>query len=186
VSRAESALLPGEQALSMAVANGYAKLMAYKDEYEVARMYSDPAWRERLAREFEGDYTIELNLAPPLLARIDPESGRPRKRRFGAWLLRLFPLLAAGKRLRGSALDPFGRSHERRMERALVRHYESLVAQVLPALDARNHAIAVELLDLPRTIRGYGPVKAQSISVAKRREAELLAAFHAATLDVAA
>jgi indolepyruvate ferredoxin oxidoreductase len=72
------------------------------------------------------------------------------------------------------------------MERALVRHYESLVAQVLPALDARNHAIAVELLDLPRTIRGYGPVKAQSISVAKRREAELLAAFHAATLDVAA
>jgi indolepyruvate ferredoxin oxidoreductase len=186
VSRAESALLPGEQALSMAVANGYAKLMAYKDEYEVARMYCDPAWRERLAREFEGDYTIELNLAPPLLARIDPESGRPRKRRFGAWLLRLFPLLAAGKRLRGSALDPFGRSHERRMERALVRHYESLVAQVLPALDARNHAIAVELLDLPRTIRGYGPVKAQSISVAKRREAELLAAFHAATLDVAA
>jgi indolepyruvate ferredoxin oxidoreductase len=127
-----------------------------------------------------------LNLAPPLLARIDPVSGRPRKRRFGAWVLRLFPLLAAGKRLRGTRLDPFGRSHERRMERALVRHYEALVEQVLPALNARNHALGVELLDLPRTIRGYGPVKAHSISIAKRREAELLAAFLAPALDAAA
>ena len=186
VRAAEAAVLPGEQSLSLAVANAYAKLMAYKDEYEVARMYADPTWRERLAREFEGDYTIEFNLAPPLLARIDPVSGRARKRRFGAWLLRLFPLLAAGKRLRGTSLDPFGRTHERRMERALVRHYESLVEQVLAVLDSRNHAIATELLDLPRTIRGYGPVKAQSISAAKRREAELLASFAAPTLDTAA
>ncbi len=177
VRAAESAAVPGEQALALAAANGYAKLLAYKDEYEVARMYTDPAWRERLARQFEGDYTVELNLAPPVLSRPDPATGRPRKRVFGAWLLKLFPLLAAGKRLRGTGLDPFGRSHERRMERALISHYEALVTQVLDELNARNHAYAVELLDLPRTIRGYGPVKAASISTAKRRESELMALF---------
>jgi len=174
---AEARVAPGEQALARAAAAGYAKLLAYKDEYEVARLYADGAWRERLERQFEGDYTVQLNLAPPLLARIDPATGRPRKRAFGPWLLRLFPLLSKGRRLRGTALDPFGRSHERRMERALISHYESLVEQVLDGLDPHNHRYAVELLDLPRSIRGFGPVKAQSISAAKRRESELMAQF---------
>ena len=177
VRSAEESAMPGHTALALAAANGYARLLAYKDEYEVARMYADPAWRRRLEEQFEGDYAVEFNLAPPILSRPDPVTGRPRKRRFGAWLGRLFPLLAACRFLRGSALDPFGHTHERRMERALIRHYEDLMAQVAGSLNARNHAVAVELLDLPRSMRGFGPVKAASIRAAKRRESELLAAL---------
>jgi indolepyruvate ferredoxin oxidoreductase len=177
VRAAESTLSPGQTALTRAAAGSYARLLAYKDEYEVARMYADDAWRKRLGRQFEGDYRVEFNLAPPFLSRTDPVTGRPRKRRFGAWLGKLFPLLAKGKRLRGTALDPFGRTHERRMERALIEHYEDLVTQVLGTLDHRNHVHAVELLDLPGTIRGFGPVKAASITAARKRQSELMSAF---------
>jgi indolepyruvate ferredoxin oxidoreductase len=177
VHAAEEALMPGSTTLALAAAEGYAKLLAYKDEYEVARLYTEPTWRQRLDEQFEGAYRVEFHMAPPLLSRPDPATGRPRKRAFGGWLARLFPLLAACRRLRGTPLDPFGRRHERRMERALIRHYEALMERVLANLDARNHSHAVALLDLPRGIRGFGPVKARSISAAKRRESELMAAF---------
>jgi len=177
VRAAEERVAPGERSLATATAWCYAKLLAFKDEYEVARLFTETPWRARLERQFEGDFRVELNLAPPLLARPDPITGRPRKRAFGPWVLRLLAVLSRMRRLRGTVLDPFARTHERRMERALISHYESLVEQVLSGLNERNHAWAVELLDLPRTIRGFGPVKAASISAARKRQAELMVHF---------
>src|SRR6185437_5059769 len=106
----------GHGELAEAVARGLFKLMSYKDEYEVARLYTDGAFRQKLDRAFEGDYTLEFHLAPPLLAARDPLTGHLQKRSYGPWMLRAFALLARFKRLRGTALDPFGRTAERRME----------------------------------------------------------------------
>ncbi|MDA1071294.1 MAG: indolepyruvate ferredoxin oxidoreductase family protein, partial [Proteobacteria bacterium] len=173
VAAAEQAVLPGESALTQAVARGYHKLLAYKDEYEVARLYSDGAFRAQLAAAFEGKQKLSFHLAPPLLARTDPATGRPAKQRFGPWVMTAFGLLARLKGLRGSAFDPFGRTAERRAERALITAYEADVALILDALTPANHRLAVALADLPQEIRGFGPIKMAAIEKAAARAAQL-------------
>ena len=158
-----------------AVARGYHKLLAYKDEYEVARLHLDT--RRKAEAEFDGDLKLSYHLAPPVLSRPGPD-GRPRKRAFGAWIERVYPLLAGMKRLRGTPLDPFGYTAERRMERDLIRQYERDMAEVLKDPD-RNIDAAVALAELPLTIRGFGPVKAANAAKAEKRREELLHAFRA-------
>lgn len=160
-----------------AVARNLFRLMAYKDEYEVARLHSDPAFLTSIAQQFEGDYRLEFNLAPPLLARKDPATGRPLKRRFGAWLLPVFRGLAALKGLRGTPFDPFGYTAERRMERRLIERYRATVDGLLPSLDATNLELAVEIAELPSTIRGYGHVKQRAVAAFEERESQLLARY---------
>ncbi|MCG8440796.1 MAG: 2-oxoacid:acceptor oxidoreductase family protein, partial [Caulobacterales bacterium] len=145
VRRADERAAPGCGELTGAVARGLFKLMAYKDEYEVARLFSREAFRRDLAEEFEGDYTIAFNLAPPLLARRDPVTGEPRKMRFGPWMMTVFRLLAHARRLRGTPFDLFGRTAERRMERRLIDDYRACVETVLTDLSPRNYEQAVAL-----------------------------------------
>jgi indolepyruvate ferredoxin oxidoreductase len=164
-------------ALAVAVARNYFKLLAYKDEYEVARLYTDGEFERRLAEQFEGDFKLALHLAPPLLARLDPDTGRPRKRRFGRWMLSAFRPLARLRFLRGTPLDPFGYSAERREERRLIGDYEALIEEVLKGLDRARLADAVALAGLPDQIRGFGPVKAAAIAAAREREAALRERF---------
>ena len=160
--------------LREAVAKGYHKLLAYKDEYEVARLHLQTL--EKARAEFDGDFTPRFHLAPPLLSRIGSD-GRPRKRAFGPAMLRGFGVLARLKRLRGTPLDIFGYSAERRMERRLARDYEKLVPELLANLTPDTRAIAVELAELPLSIRGFGPVKHRNAMAADQRRAELLAAL---------
>ncbi|MCL4801558.1 MAG: indolepyruvate ferredoxin oxidoreductase family protein, partial [Burkholderiales bacterium] len=186
VGRVRAAERPlGSTLLTEAVARGYAKLLAYKDEYEVARLHARPEFRASLDAAFEGGYRVRFHLAPPLLARRDPATGVPRKIAFGPWIAPVLRLLARLKVLRGTALDPFGRSAERRAERALVAGYEALVEELLARLAPERHALAVELAALPEAIRGYGHVKAAAIAAAKRREAELLAELRAPSAKAA-
>ena len=179
VITAERAVMPNLSALSMAVATYYAKLLAYKDEYEVARLHADPIFQERIAAQFEGDYKIHFHLAPPVMSRADPVTGRIKKRQFGPWMMNVFRLLAPLKGLRGTAVDPFGRSPDRKLERRLIAEYERLVEELIERLDSGNHATAVALASIPEQIRGYGHVKEAHLAAARQREAELLAAFRA-------
>jgi indolepyruvate ferredoxin oxidoreductase len=176
----------GGGALALAVARGYAKLMAYKDEYEVARMHSDPAFRERLASEFDGVRELRLNLAPPLWSRTDPATGRPVKREYGPWVFPCLRLLARLKGLRGTALDPFGRTAERRAERALVGDYERRITALLPRLTAATLPLAVRIAEVAERVRGYGPVKAQAMADAARTWQALDAEWAAAREPAAA
>jgi indolepyruvate ferredoxin oxidoreductase len=163
------------EALPRAVAINYAKLLAYKDEYEVARLFTDGNFAKQLAETFEGDYKISFNLAPPILnSGVDP-MGRPKKRSFGPGMMKVFGVLAKLKGLRGTPFDIFGYSAERRMERDLIAGYEKDVATVLNLLSPANAEIAVELLSLPDRIRGYGPVKEKAVNDAKARYAQLAA-----------
>jgi indolepyruvate ferredoxin oxidoreductase len=175
----------GSTALTEAVARNLAKLMAYKDEYEVARLYTNGDFEKRIREQFEGEYTLKFHLAPPLLARRDPVTGEPRKMEFGARTLPLFRVLAKLRGLRGTAFDVFGYSAERRKERAMVEDYFALIRKLLPELSQVNHASAVELASLPQSIRGFGHVKKRSIAAAEGRRAELLAAFSRPVLDEA-
>lgn len=160
--------------LTKAVARYYAKLLAYKDEYEVARLYTDPAFLDSLDATFEGDYSLRFHLAPPLLSRPDPTTGKIAKHIYGPGLLRLFRLLARLKTLRGTRWDPFGRSEERRMERALITQYEQDVGELLESLSFLRLPLAVEIASLPEQIRGFGPIKArQAREVAGKRQALL-------------
>jgi indolepyruvate ferredoxin oxidoreductase len=162
--------VPGaDGALARAVAHVAAKLMSYKDEYEVARLFTAPAFANRLRENFEGDFTLGYNLAPPLLARRDKTTGRPKKRRFGAWMGQGFALLQRGRVLRGTPLDIFGYGTHRRMERQLIRDYQDLVTTVAAGLTPTNIAQAERLLRAHDKVRGYDVVK--EASVAKVREA---------------
>jgi indolepyruvate ferredoxin oxidoreductase len=175
IRKLELERMPSSSALVNAVAQGLFKLMAYKDEYEVARLYSDGAFRKQLDKLFTGDTKLEFHLASPILARKDPLSGRPVKRRYGPWALRLFSLLARAKGLRGSLLDPFRFSEDRKLERRLIDNYEQMLDEVIKGLTSDTHGIAVELAALPQTIRGFGPVKQAAADVADARREELLA-----------
>jgi len=166
--------------LADAVARNYAKLMAYKDEYEVARLHADPAFLKSLREQFEGDYKLVYHLAPPLLAKADPQTGEPRKMQFGPWMLTAMRVLAKFKGLRGGALDVFGYAEERRTERALIAEYEQTVESLLKDLNRDNHALAVELASLPDAIRGYGHIKAKNIAEARSKREKLLARWPAA------
>jgi indolepyruvate ferredoxin oxidoreductase len=170
----------GGEAFVRAAALTLGRLMAYKDEYEVARLHTDPEFRAALAAQFEGDYKISFHLAPPLLSRTDPRTGRPAKRRFGPWVRPLFGLLRRMKRLRGTFFDPFGWSRERRHERALIGDYEALIREIAPRLAGHNLAAALALAEAASDIRGYGPVKQASAELHAARLPGLLAAFEAA------
>ena len=175
VRAAEAGQAAGHEELTEAVARNYAKLLAVKDEYEVARLYRSEAFRTALERNFEGDYKLRFHLAPPLLARRDPGTGHPRKTSFGPWIFPVFGLLAKCKGLRGTALDVFGYTAERKAERQLARDYEKTIAELLPAVNTGNHALAVEIASIPGHIRGFGHVKEAAVEKAKAREAELIA-----------
>ncbi|MFO7921700.1 MAG: DUF6537 domain-containing protein, partial [Nioella sp.] len=165
-----------DAALREAVALGYHKLLAYKDEYEVARLHLET---EAKAREvFEGDLKLTYHLAPPLLPGKD-NAGRPKKRAFGTWVGTVYALLARLRWLRGTPLDVFGYSAERRMERGLIRQYEDDMAEVLSKVTPQTHDIAVEIASLPRQVRGFGPVKQANAEAAAKRRDELLQAFRA-------
>ena len=180
VRAVEAPRLPGATALSEAVARYYFKLLAVKDEYEVARLYAETDFAERVAAQFEGDYKLTFHLAPPVFNKPDPVTGEARKTVYGPWMMAAFRVLAKMRRFRGTPLDIFNRTAERKMERALIGEYETLVVEVLAALAPHNHAHAVLLAQIPEQIRGYGHVKERHLKVAKAREAELLAAFRGA------
>jgi len=180
VRASEGAKLPGASALTEAVARYYFKLLAVKDEYEVARLYAQSDFAARVADQFDGDYKLTFSLAPPLLAKPDPVTGEVQKRTYGPWMLSAFRVLAKLRRFRGTALDVFGRTAERRMERALPGEYAQLIDELLATLAPHNHALAVELAQVPEHIRGYGAVKERHLKAAKAKETELLAAFRGA------
>lgn len=177
--RAKEAALPSSRNLPLtrAVARNLAKLMAYKDEYEVARLYVDPAFKDKLRQQFEGepgkDYQLHFHLAPPLLAKRN-DRGELVKRKYGPWVMSAFNVLARMKGLRGGPLDVFGRTDERRKERALVAAYFDLVDEFAETLSAANADAAFELAKLPDDIRGFGHVKERNLLAAEARRAKLL------------
>ncbi|MGF6875624.1 indolepyruvate ferredoxin oxidoreductase family protein [Paraburkholderia sp. MM5477-R1] len=155
----ERIVAPQQETVTRAVASVYFKLMAYKDEYEVARLHASREFIESLKQQFEGNFRIAFNLAPPLLARKNESTGEPRKQEFGSWLLPAFRLLAKLKVLRGSPFDIFGYTVERRMERGLVTRYEETIEQIITHGNTRNHPIALRAASIAGKIRGYGHVK---------------------------
>jgi indolepyruvate ferredoxin oxidoreductase len=177
---AETARAPGRTGLADAVARNLFKLMAYKDEYEVARLYSDGSFANQVKNEVSGEkLRLKVHLAPPLFARMDKITGEPRKMTFGPWIFQVFGVLAKFKFLRGTPLDPFGHTGERKTERQLIRDYEAMLEEVLARLDPNNHAIAMGLAAIPEKIRGFGHVKTRHLKSAKSDEAALLEMFRA-------
>jgi indolepyruvate ferredoxin oxidoreductase len=175
---AEAQKAPGACGLAEAVARNLFKLMSYKDEYEVARLFAGDAFLNQVKNEFDGEnLRFEFHLAPPLLARRDKVTGEPRKMTFGGWMLPLFRMLAKLKFLRGTAFDPFGYSAERRTERKLVQDYEAMLGEVLSNLTPANHPVAVGLAAIPEKIRGFGHVKLRHLAAAKADEAALIEQF---------
>ena len=181
VAAAEAAAVPGSDALAVMVARNFAKLMAYKDEYEVARLHADPAFKQQLHDAFEDGAKLRYNLAPPLFAKRDSATGHLKKREFGAWMGTAFAFLARFKRLRGTTFDIFGYSEERRMERGLIDDYERQMEMVADALTPANHAAAIELASLPAQIRGYGHVKQANVAQVRAIEPQVLAKFRDAS-----
>ncbi len=165
--------------LSRVVAEQMRKLMAYKDEYEVARLYTDGEFAKRLAEQFEGNPTLEFYMAPPALVKPKGggRAGAPKKRRFGPWLMPMLKVLARGKALRGTPFDPFGRTEERKLERRLIDEYEARIAELIAGLSAEKRSVAVAIANVPASIRGYGHVKIASLVIARAREKELLNRF---------
>lgn len=170
----EAQRAPGSTALSTAVARYAFKLMAYKDEYEVARLYTRGDFQRRVQQQFEGDYQLRFHLAPPLFAKKDA-NGQPIKREYGPWMFSAFKLLARLKFLRGGKLDVFGYTAERRGERQLIADYLATVDTLLQRLDNDNVGLAAQIASIPEHIRGYGHVKDAHLHEAKAREAALLA-----------
>ncbi len=174
VRNAETQRTPGMAGLAAAVARYAFKLMAYKDEYEVARLHAQPEFWRQIAQTFDGAYKVKFNLAPPLFAKRDAD-GHLVKREYGPWMRHGFALLAKLKGLRGTALDPFGYTAERRGERKLVADYAALVDELVAGLTRENHALALELASVPEQIRGYGHVKETHLAKALARRDELMA-----------
>ena len=177
VAEAEQRQVPGSDALAVAVARNYRRLLSYKDEYEVARLYSRPAFREALNDAFEGDSHVSVLLAPPILSGALDRNGNPKKREFGPWIFPLFGVLARMKSLRGTALDLFGYTKERRMEQGLIAEYEGWLDEIVAGLTPERHALAVSIATLPDQIRGYGHVKLKSVNTARQSAARLLTEF---------
>ncbi|MEQ8653149.1 MAG: indolepyruvate ferredoxin oxidoreductase family protein [Kiloniellales bacterium] len=177
VAEVERKTTPGLTGLAEAAARYYAKLLAIKDEYEVARLYTDGSFEADLKEAFEGDVKLSFHLAPPLFSRRDPQTGQLMKRAYGPWVFSAFRTLAKLRRYRGTWLDIFGRTEERKMERQLIADYEATTKRVLKALTPGNHQTAVALLSLPEKIRGYGHVKEANVETAKQEERRLLASL---------
>ena len=176
-SAAEQKNTPGQSGFADTVARYAYKLMAYKDEYEVARLYSSPEFKADLEEAFDGPYRLRFHLAPPLLTPRDPETGLATKRSFGAWMLPVLKILAKLRFLRGSVLDPFALLAERRQERQLIVDYENQIDELCTGLDDNNHALAVDLASLPEQIRGYGHVKQRHLEKVKQQQTDLLNAW---------
>uniref|UniRef100_UPI003568FF47 indolepyruvate ferredoxin oxidoreductase family protein n=1 Tax=Litorivivens sp. TaxID=2020868 RepID=UPI003568FF47 len=174
VKDAEAALnADTDYALSKAVAKSLHKLMAYKDEYEVARLFSDGNFMKELNDTFEGDFKLQFHMAPPLLSKIDPDTGHPRKRTFGSWMMPMFRILARLKTLRGTRWDIFGYSAERRQERATLKAFEDELAELLTHLTPENLPLAVDLVETVESIRGFGHVKDAALEQTNIRRAQL-------------
>jgi len=178
VQQSEQALV-GKSSLTEAVARYLFKLMAYKDEYEVARLHADTGFVERVSGMFEGDFKLNYHLAPPIIAKKNAK-GELQKQKFGPAMLTGFRFLAKLKGLRGTAFDVFGRTEERKTERALIGEYRASIDEVLVGLNAGNHALALEIASLPEQIRGYGHVKDRNLAAARTRWADLLAKWRGA------
>ncbi|MFP6727230.1 MAG: DUF6537 domain-containing protein [Alphaproteobacteria bacterium] len=161
VQAKEQEVTPGHQDLAIAVARNLFKLMAYKDEYEVARLYSDGRFQEALTQQFEGDYTLTFHLAPPIWSKMNVETGQPMKQDFGPWMATVMGWMARFRFLRGTRFDIFGRTGERRMDRRLIAEYEEMVGEILVALKIDNRSLAVRLANVPQLITGFGHVKTQ-------------------------
>jgi indolepyruvate ferredoxin oxidoreductase len=166
----------GTLRLTEAVAKGLFKLMAYKDEYEVARLHTDSAFHAKIHSKFEGDYTLNFHLAPPMLAKTN-DKGELQKQKFGAYMLSAFHLLAKLKGLRGTALDLFGYTEERKTERALIGEYRASIDEILKTLAPSNHAQALAVARIPEHIKGFGHVKAKHLAKARTEWAGLMAAW---------
>jgi indolepyruvate ferredoxin oxidoreductase len=182
VQKAESRALPDHDGLvrddlARAVARYYFKLLTYKDEYEVARLYTDSGFMDKVNQTFEGDFKLNFHLAPPLLADRNLDTGELEKKSYGPWMMRAFGVLAKLKGLRGTPFDPFGRSTERRRERQLIADYEATIGGLLDSLSTDNYAIGVDIASVPEQIRGYGHVKERHIADAKTQEIVLLADY---------
>ncbi len=177
VKAAEAQKAHGQCALTEAVARYLFKLMAYKDEYEVARLYADTHFINQVKAGFDGDLKLEFHLAPPLLARRDPLTGEPKKMSFGPWMLSAFRVLSKFKFLRGTPLDIFGYSAERRTERRLISDYEAMVGEIIASLTPGNYDVAVTLAMYPEKIRGYGHVKARHLAAAQGRKSRFAGAI---------
>ena len=175
--RCEESKAPGMKGFAEAVARYYFKLLAYKDEYEVARLYSEADFRKQLEQQFEGDYQIRFHMAPPIIGKKDNVTGLPVKTTLGPWMERILPLLAKFKFLRGTPFDPFGRSDDRRMERNLINQYEQIVNEIMSGLTADNHRLAIELASYPEFIRGYGHIKRQHVEEIQSNVDDLLRAW---------
>lgn len=177
---AEQKQFPGRTALTEAVARYYFKLLAIKDEYEVARLHMQSGFLAGIAQQFEGDYTVSFNLAPPLFSRRDPSTGAPKKREFGPLVVPILQVLARLRFVRGTVFDVFGYTAERRTDQALIKQYEANIENALSMLDASeasgHEERLVELASLPELVRGYGHVRARGIEESRKRGAELLAA----------
>ncbi len=179
VRKGESERAPGKDDLARAVAKSLFKLMSYKDEYEVARLYTDGSFERALRQKFAGDFRLNFHLAPPLFAARDPETGELRKKAYGPWMMRAFALLAKFKGLRGTRFDPFAMTAERRAERALIASYRATVEEVLKGLGAANRGLAVEIAEIPLAIRGFGHVKERNLAQAQSRGKSLIEAYKA-------
>ena len=184
VRTVEAMKQPGATDLTAAVARYYFKLLAIKDEYEVARLYAETDFVQRVAAQFEGDYKLNFYLAPPTLSKATANDGEPKKKKYGPWMMPAFRLLAKMRRYRGTAIDIFGRTSERKRERALIGEYETLIAEILDRLTPQNYEIAVDLASIPEHIRGYGHVKERHLNDAKVREKALLAQLRGAKAPV--
>ena len=173
VQQSESSLVVGKTSLTEAVARYLFKLMAYKDEYEVARLHTDKSFLDRVNGMFEGDFKLNYHLAPPIIGKKNAK-GELQKQKFGPAMLTGFRFLAKLKGLRGTAFDVFGRTEERQTERALIGQYRAAIDEVLTGLNVANHALALEIAALPEQIRGYGHVKDRNLAAARTRWAALL------------
>jgi indolepyruvate ferredoxin oxidoreductase len=180
IAAAEQSVLPGSNALTEAAARNYFSLLAYKDEYEVARLYTQTGFLESVRRNFGDAAKLTFHFSPPLIAGLDPDTQRPKKYRFGPWMLPVLRILARFRGLRGTKLDPFGYGADRRLERELIAWYEGLMQRIIDELDDQRLGIALELAQLPAEIRGYGPIKRAAAQGARAAERQLLERWAAA------
>jgi indolepyruvate ferredoxin oxidoreductase len=186
VRKAEGAVAPASTELTEAVAKNLFKLMAYKDEYEVARLYTDGSFASKIGEKFEGDFSLKFYMAPPIFARRDKRTGRLQKQEFGGWMMSAFRLLARLKFLRGTAFDIFGRTAERKAERRLVEDYFAMIDERLAGLNAGQIPLLARLARVPETIRGYGHIKEESMAKAAAERARLEAELENARFAAAA
>jgi indolepyruvate ferredoxin oxidoreductase len=173
-------------ALTRAVAINYAKILAYKDEYEVARLLTDPAFEQELKETFEGDGKLSFHLAPPLISKEDPDLKRPKKKAFGEGMRVPLRWVAKLKRLRGTGFDIFGRTEERKRERALIKIYEAMLDEIAASLNTENRFAAIALASAPDQVRGFGPVKLAAMDKFDQQWPQLLARYRGARKEAAA